>query len=122
MLPLVFEDVPYNFAGPDQSVLLIRVPRLLTHETVEPLRDTVALRLPKRDDAAVILDMAEVELISSIGIAAMLQVVEFCRDRGAPIRFASLPDRQRDFLRMLKIDTKFQLEPTVEDALAGLAR
>ena len=114
-------DVAASLTGPDDAILLVRVPRLLTHESVEPLRDVVAHRLPNRDRAGVVLDMGEVELISSIGIAALLQVFEHCRDRGAAIRIAALPTRQLEFLRMLKIDTKFRYEPTVESAVAALS-
>jgi anti-anti-sigma factor len=114
-------DVAASLTGPDDAILLVRVPRLLTHESVEPLRDVVAQRLPNRDGAGVVLDMGEVELISSIGIAALLQVFEHCRDRKAQVLIAALPQRQRDFLRMLKIDTKFRFEPTVDAAVLALA-
>lgn len=111
-----------SLAGPDGAILLVCVPRLLTHESAEPLRDVVAHRLPNRDGAGVVLDMGEVELISSIGIAALLQVFEHCRDRGAEALIANLPIRQRDFLRMLKIDTKFRFVSTVEEGVARLSK
>ncbi len=113
-------DVHATLTGPDDAILLVRVPRLLTHESAEPLRDAVVQGLPKRDGAGVLLDMADVELISSIGVAALLQVFEHCRDQAAVVIIAGLPARQRDFLRMLKIDAKFRFAPTIEDAITEL--
>ncbi len=99
---------------------MVRAPRGLDHESAEALRDCVAFRLPNRDGAGVALDMADVEMISSIGVAALLQVVEHCRDRGAGVILAALPERQRDFLAMLRIDAKFSFCATVEEAVARL--
>ena len=60
--------------------------------------------------------MAGVGMISSIGITALLQIDELCSDRGARLVLAALPDRLRQFLKMLKLDSKFVFSPSVEDA------
>lgn len=112
-------DIHHQLAGPDGAALVVRVPRELSHDSAEPLRSTVMRHLPNREGAGLVLDMADVGLISSIGIAALLQVQEFCRDRRAPCILASLPARQIAFLRMLKLDRKFDLSPDVE---AGVTR
>lgn len=119
-------EMEFELSGHDGEVLVVRLPRDLTHESAESLRQTVARRLPNREDAGVVLAMAAVELISSIGIAALLQVRELCEDRRAPLILAAMPDRQVGFLRMLKLDRKFAFAPTVDDAVAqasgGLGR
>lgn len=99
---------------------MVNVPRELNHESAEPLRSTVMRALPNRDRAAVVLDMCDVAMVSSIGIAALLQVQEFCRDRGAGMVLAAVPQRQAAFLKMLKLDRKFPCEPSIEQALARL--
>ncbi len=113
-------DIAYRLGGTEGAILVVRAPRGVDHESAEPLRDCVAFHMPNRDGAGVVLDMSEVEMISSIGIAALLQVVEHCRDRGAAAVLAGLPERQRAFLAMLRIDAKFELCGSVDEALARL--
>lgn len=113
-------EIHHTLVGRDQSVLVVRLPRELNHETAEPLRTIVSRALPNHEGAGVVLDLADVALVTSIGIAALLQVQEFCRDRGAGLILAGLPARQLAFLRMLKLDRKFEVAATVEDAVARL--
>lgn len=114
-------DIQHHLAGADREVLVVRIPKELTHETAEPLRACIMRQLPNRDGAALILDCAEVTIISSIGIAALLQVQEFCLDRAVPALIAALHPRQEAFLRMLKLEQKFPLLPSVDAALVHLA-
>lgn len=115
-------DLDFELVGRDREVLLVRTPRDLTHEVADALRECVIRHIPPRDDAGVILDMAAVTIISSIGIAALLQIAEACKDRAAPLYLAALPDRQLKFLQMLKLDRKFPMVPSIDDALHALAQ
>lgn len=111
-------DFSHQLGGRDGAVLVVRLPAELNHETSEPLRELVQRRLPNRDGAALVLDFADVMLISSIGVAALLQVHEFCHDREATMFLAGVPKRQLDFFRMLTIEKKFK---RAEDVAAALA-
>lgn len=113
-------DLPIRLAGRDEHVLIVQVPRALNHETADPLRLCVARGLPNVDRAAAVLDMAGVEMISSIGIAALLQVLEVCKDRGAKALLAALPSSQVKFLTMLRLDRKFTVVESVDAAIAQL--
>ncbi len=101
-------------------MLVVRVPRDLNHEWADPLRLCVARNVPDRDGAGVVLDMSSVEMISSIGIAALLQVQEMCKDRQARLLLAGMPQAQARLLSMLKLDRRFSQSPTVDDAVAVL--
>lgn len=113
-------EVPHHLAGADGNVLVVRAPAELNHDSAEPIRQCVARALPNRDGAGCVLDLADVVLITSIGIASLLQVQEFCRDRAAPLLLAAVPARQMNFLRMLKLDRKFEFSPSVDEAVARL--
>jgi anti-anti-sigma factor len=113
-------EIRHRLTGRDGSVLVVAVPRELNHESAEPLRAAVLRALPNRDGAAVVLDLSDVALVTSIGIAALLQVQEFCRDRAAGLILAHIPPRQLAFLKMLKLDRKFEVAATVEDAVGQL--
>ncbi|MBL0926301.1 MAG: STAS domain-containing protein [Phycisphaerales bacterium] len=114
-------DIHHDLSGRDGEVLVIRAPRDLSHETADDLRNTASRHLPNRDRAGLVIDMTEVRLISSIGIAALLQVQELCRERSSRMVLAALPDAQTRFLKMLKLDRKFCIVGTVSDAVALLA-
>lgn len=120
--PCTVEHATHEHGGPDGSVLVVHLPPDLNHETVEPLRALVARYLPNRDGAGVVLDLGQVRLITSIGVAALLQIDEFCRDRGASLVLAAASSVQQGFLRMLKLERKFIQAATVEDAIRQAAR
>lgn len=111
---------PHHFAGRDGEALVVPVPAELTHDSGEALHRLVKRHLPNRDHAACVLDMTRVGLISSIGITALLQIQEHCGDRGAKLVLAGLPERQRQFLKMLKLEDKFVYAPGVDEAVAML--
>lgn len=116
------QDITHRLAGPDEQVLVVSVPRELGHEAADALRDCVVRNLPNRDGAGAVLDMQNVAMISSIGIAALLQIAEACKDRQAGLVLAALSDRQMGFLKMLRLDRKFTFAPLLDDAVASLAR
>lgn len=114
--------ISHRLSGRDQAILIVEAPPELHHDCAEPLRATVTRHLPNRDDAALILDMSSVVLVSSIGVATLLQIHEFCHDRGAALIIAGAPTRHVNFLRMLKLDRKFEFADSVEDAMDRLNR
>ena len=97
---------------------MVVCPAELTHDSGEQVLRAVKRHLPNRDNAVCVLDMALVGLISSIGITALLQIEEHCADRGATLRLDRLPERQRQFLRMLKLESKFVFVASVDEATA----
>lgn len=116
----MIDDIRHTLAGRDGAVLLISVPAHISHETAEPLVDHVRSHLPNREGAGVVLDLTRVVLISSIGVAALLQIREHCADRAAPLVLASVPESQMVFMRMLKLDRKFEYASSAEDAVIQL--
>ena len=115
-------DLSTQLLGSDQNVLVVSVPAEVNHETAEPLRELVNRLLPNRDGAALVLDFARVDLVSSIGIAALLQIQEACRDRDAAMSLANVSRKQVEFFRMLTIERKFHMESSVADAVSWVER
>lgn len=116
------EEFAHRFAGPDGGTLVFSLPQSVNHISADPIRQAVSRLLPNRDDAALILDCADVTLITSIGITALLQIQERCRDAGAPMALAAMTSPIRRMLTMLKLDQQFNLAPTVDDALGVFGR
>ena len=78
-----------------------------------------ASREPKSTES--LSEICAVSMISSIGIAALLQIAETCKDRQARLILAALSDRQLGFLKMLRLDRKFTAIANLDDAIAAAA-
>lgn len=108
--------------GQSETILVVCLPATLTDETVGPVRDELARRLPNSEGAAAVLDCGQVELINSIGITCLLQAQDECRRRSAAFALAAVPGPIIKFLARLKLDKRFPRHDTVEDAVAALDR
>lgn len=118
---LVVIDLDIRLEGRDGAVLVVRLPERLTHDTSSSVRMAVERSLPNRDGAGLVLDMSDVALLTSLGVATLLQIQEFCRDRGAPMRVAGLSTRLLAFFEMLGLEDNFELAAGVEEAVAELS-
>lgn len=115
-------SITHQFGGQDGSILVVRLPPAINHVTADPLRRDVERLLPNRDDAGLVLDAADVTLITSIGIAALLQIEDRCKSLGAPIVVVALTQPIRSMLGLLRLDTRFVEADTIEDAVASIER
>jgi anti-anti-sigma factor len=120
MLGSPMSHLSSQLAGRDQTILIVRLPSMVTDEQVAVIQDEVRSRLPRVAGAGLVFDLAAVELINSIGITCILQVEEHCRKSGAAFLLASVPAPIAQFLRQLKLDKRFPSRPTPEDAIAAL--
>lgn len=106
--------------GRDRTILLVRLPLTVVDEQVQPIRDEARSRMPRIPGAGLILDFGNVELINSIGITCLLQVDEDCRKAGGVMRMTGLSPAIAQFLKQLKLDRRFVIRATAEDAVAEL--
>lgn len=113
-------DVTSNLAGSDNQILIIRLPSAVNHLTAEPIRAAVERLLPPRDDAGLVLDASDVSLITSVGIAMLLQLQELCDDRAQRMLLASLAPPVVRMLELLRLDARFQTATDAEHAVRDL--
>jgi anti-anti-sigma factor len=112
----------HHLAGQDRNILVFRLPERLNHVTAESVTETACRSLPNRDDAGMVLDCAQVELITSIGIASLLQIAEHCHDLRAPLVLANLSESLRSMLDIVKLLAKFKIADDVDDAIVLVER
>lgn len=112
----------HHLAGPDQNILVFRLPERLNHVTAEAVTENACRKLPNRDDAGLVLDCTQVDLITSIGIASLLQISEHCHDLRAPLVLANLSETLRTMLAMLKLNGKFKIADDVDSAVQMVER
>lgn len=111
-------EIDTTLIGPADTILLVSVPQDLDHMAAEPLRARIEARLPEHDEAGVILDMSSVVLITSIGIAALLQIEDFARSRGVPLCLVAVGAEPMHFLEMLRLEARFPRRADIEQGIA----
>lgn len=116
------QDLRTTLAGPAEAVLVVDLPPALNHETADALRGCVEAYLPHHDEAGLVLDASGVEMISSVGVAVLLQVQDIAAQREALMCLAGLAESQCAFLRMLSLGERFTTRGTLEEAIAHVAR
>ncbi|MBL8744949.1 MAG: STAS domain-containing protein [Phycisphaerae bacterium] len=80
----------------------------------EQLARIASLR-PRR----LVLDLAGLEFLSSMGVSALLRLHREAKNNGTDLRFASATPVVRELLRAVKLDAIVPMHARVEDALAG---
>lgn len=108
---------PHILTGPDQLVLVLQCPPFLDHASADELRAEAIRLLPDRDGAGLVLDMAGCNLVTSIGIAALLQIDEFCTDRAARFCLTNIEQPIDSLLNMLNLTQKFTIYTDREQAV-----
>ena len=112
------DDIVSHLAGSSGAVLVVTAPADLNHVTADKLRASVEARLPAHDEAGVVLEASSVSLITSVGVAALLQVLDICRSRNARFCIAGLSGEALHFLEMLRLEDKFEQRDNLDDAIA----
>lgn len=113
---------PHRYDGSSEAILVLEAPQALNHTTADEFRRETARLLPNRDDAGLVVDAAEITMITSIGIAALLQVQEHCRIAGAPMVLAAPSDVVRRMFALVRLERQFPTAPTVDEAVAMIER
>jgi len=116
----MFSPLSSQVLGKDHTILVVRLPTMVTDEQVTPIRAEVRARLPRVAGAALVMDFEGVELVNSIGITCLLQVEEDCRRQGARLLLAAMPAPIYQFLRQVRLDRRFQCVPTLDQAIDAI--
>jgi anti-sigma B factor antagonist len=74
-----------------------------------------------RNEAAVVVDLLEVEYISSAGLRVLLKAANAARARSARLVVCSLGQSVREVFALAGLTTIFTIEPSRAQALARLA-
>ncbi|MEM1167317.1 MAG: STAS domain-containing protein [Planctomycetota bacterium] len=113
------DGFPHHFAGEDGRVLVVEAPELLDHHTADHLRAQIIATVPDRDSAAVIIDMSGCRGLTSIGVTALLQTQEFCRDQSAACWLIGVTREVERVFAVLRLSHRF---PAAEDQESALAQ
>lgn len=109
-----------HLAGPDRQVLVVQLPGRVTDEQVGAIREEVFARLPRCQGAGLVLDFSGVDFINSIGITCLLGVEEVCKERGAGLRACGASAGVQQFLKQLRLTSRFPMSASMDEAVGGL--
>jgi anti-anti-sigma factor len=109
-----------HLAGEDSQLLVVALPNRVAEEHISAIRSEVSRRIPQISGCGVILDFTAVDLINSMGITCLLNVDDECRRRKAGLMLAGVSPLIRAFFAQLKLDKRFRMADSVDDAVDAL--
>ena len=68
-------------------------------------------------DATVVIDMQNVEYMSSVGLRVLMVAAKFCKAEGGNVVIAALNSTMKEIFEISRFDRIFKVYPTTKDAL-----
>lgn len=69
----------------------------------------------------IVFDMADLNLIDSSGVGAVVSLYKQVRQRHGDAKIAALMDQPKEIFKLLRLDRAFDLAPTVDAAIERFA-
>lgn len=104
---------------PDESRAVIHVRGEIDAHSVQQL-DAVFNDLLRDRPLMVVVDLAEVNYVSSSGVMRMITARDQARDLKGDVAVANAPPQVRQVFELLGLDSMLQFAATVQEAWAGM--
>jgi len=75
----------------------------------------------KNNQVRLVVDLSQVDYLSSAGLRVLLSALKSARQRGGDLYFAGLQDNVRKVLDLAGFTSIFKIFPTVEEAVGAFA-
>ncbi|MBT4486672.1 MAG: STAS domain-containing protein [Rhodospirillaceae bacterium] len=94
------------------------------HATVSAFQEALFPRLEDcgDDGVAIVLDLSEVEYISSVGLRVLMLAAKQCKNQRGDIAVAALGEQMREIFQISRFDMVFPIYDDRAAAVAALAR
>lgn len=103
-----------------QDVTILDVKGSIDTYTVRALYQQLDLAVATKS-ANLIVNLSEVEFMDSSGLAALVQCMNKCRERGGDLHLCNPQQSVRMILELTRLDKALEIFPTKEDAIASFA-
>lgn len=87
-----------------------------TSPVIEWLETTV------RQSSRIVVDLANVSFVDSSGLAALVQGMKRCRQRGGDLRLCQLQQPVSVIFQLTRLDNTFEIYPTLAAAVTSFER
>jgi anti-sigma B factor antagonist len=101
-----------------QSISVVKVKGRVDSETAPDL-DHALSKLQKAGRNKIILNLKDVDFLSSAGLRAMVKALKDAQSSGGDVRLASVSEPIEVILRTVGMLQMFKMYPTIEEAAAG---
>src|SRR5262245_3093030 len=91
-------------------------PQLIGDHAVEQLAEEMARVIDAETIPRVVMNFEHVRHISSTMLATLITVYNRIHARGGQLRLAALRERHQKMLRLVRLDSVFEMHPTPEQA------
>jgi anti-sigma B factor antagonist len=106
---------------PNDDALIIRVlVDRLEEDNIQRLQADVAGTALESPHSAIILDLAKVDFMPSLSLAALVRLVTEFRARDQRLLLAGLQPQVREIFIMTHLDRLFELHPDIDAALRSV--
>ncbi len=108
----------YERIGENKEIICIPISGSLDAENCEYLLECVVGRI-EAGHTKLILDCNDLDYISSMGLGMLVRVNSRMKKIGGDVKLANLHSTAAKILRLVRLDSVFQIYPSVEEALAA---
>ncbi len=89
-------------------------------DALQGIEDQMLHAVKSTPSPLVVVDFAKVEFLPTIGLGTLIAVQKWTRERDGRLRIAALTGRVSDLFRISRLDRIFEIDATVEEAIANL--
>jgi len=103
--------------------VLVRAKGRIDHETADQFREQVVAALEKSSDHGgnIIIDLAGIEYVSSIGLRAFMMISRAAKQNSVDVRLSSLADFVQEVMEVTNFNHLFKISPTTEAAAGEIS-
>ncbi len=98
--------------------LVLKLAGQITFSEMDELEKHIA-RVTARKPARLVLDLADLSMITSAGIGALLKLHRRATEQKCDLRLAALQNGIEDVFRKARLDSIFSIVPTLNEALVN---
>ncbi|MCG8650925.1 MAG: STAS domain-containing protein [Pirellulales bacterium] len=106
-------------AGTQDEILILELTGRLDDNSAEFLVDCLSGHI-KNGANKIVLDCAELQHVSSTGLAALVRIHSRLKSIGGEVKLAAVAGVVTDILRIVHFDRLFHIYPSVEEACQAL--
>jgi anti-sigma B factor antagonist len=103
-----------------EDVTVLTIKGSIDTYTVRGLYQQLDVAVATRS-AKLVLNLADVDFMDSSGLAALVQGMKKCRDRGGDLYLCNLQQPVRMILELTRLDKALEIFPSEQDAVASFS-
>jgi anti-anti-sigma factor len=109
---------PVTIETRDHAVIARVNLKLFDNENVKAMNESIGRAADRPGVVTVVLDMSRVQILPSLGLGALVQLLNQCKSRKQSLKLAAVQPQVREAISISKLDIILDLVDTVEAGMA----